>query len=140
MSRIREDYINTGQVRFTYKHFAVLGPQSVRAAEASECAADQDQFWPYHDRLFEDLMAGDSNFTDARLVEIAGELGLDTTAFETCLTSGQYSELVSVESLTIQQLGVRGTPGFLINGVFISGAQPYEVFQQVIEEALAQAQ
>lgn len=137
MSRIREEYVETGQVRFVYKHFAILGPESSRSAEASECAAEQGKFWAYHDLVFEDQYNNRSALNQDRLVELAQEIGLDTDAFSECLLSGRYSMQIAQESQTVQALGVRGTPGFLINGVFISGAQPFEVFQQVIDEQLA---
>ena len=134
MSRLRTEYIDTGKVRFVYKHFAILGPESSRAAEASECAAEQNEFWAFHDTTFE---RQHSTLNQETLVGIAGELGLDTTTFEECLTSGKYSLQISRESQAVQALGVRGTPGFLVNGLFVSGAQPFEVFQQIIEEQLA---
>jgi len=133
LPRLREQYINTGQVRFAYKHFAILGPESNRIAEATECAAEQGQFWEYHDQIF----AGQtSTFNDANLTDLAGELGLDTTAFGECLASGRYTNQIQRESQAVSAMGMRGTPGFLINGVFVSGAQPFEAFQQVIEEQL----
>ena len=138
MSRIREQYVNTGKVRFVYKHFAILGTESNRSAEASECAAEQGQFWAYHDRVFADQLESRSSLSAERLGELAGEIGLDTTAFNDCLNSGRYVSLVSRETMGIQSLGVRGTPAFLINGVFVTGAQPFEVFQQVFEEQLGQ--
>lgn len=139
MPRIREQYIDTGKVRFVYKHFAILGPESNRAAEASECAADQDKFWEYHDRLFADQTTTRSTLNDERLLELAGEVGLDPDALGECLNSGRYTGKVRQESLSIQSMGIRGTPAFLINGTFLSGAQPFEVFQQVIEEQLGNA-
>lgn len=132
--------MNTGKVRFVYKHFAILGPESNRAAEASECAAEQGQFWAYHDRVFADQNESRSSLSVERLAELAAEIGLDTTAFGECLNSGRYTTQISQETLSVQSLGVRGTPAFLINGVFVSGAQPFEVFQQVFEEQLGQAQ
>ena len=137
MSRIRTEYVDTGKVRFVYKHFAILGPESSRAAEASECAAEQGEFWVYHDIVFEDQQSAHSSLNQKRLVELAEEIGLDNTAFSECLTSNKYSLQISRESQAVQALGVRGTPGFLVNGLFISGAQPFDVFQQIIEEQLA---
>lgn len=136
MSRLRTEYISTGKVRFAYKHFAILGPESNRSAEASECAAEQDKFWEYHDAIFADQVSNRSTLTNGKLVDVATELGLDSPEFSACLDSGRNTSLVTQESLSIQSLGVRGTPAFLVNGVFISGAQPFEVFQQVIEEQL----
>ncbi|MBN1218346.1 MAG: DsbA family protein [Anaerolineae bacterium] len=138
MSRIRSEYIETGKVRFVYKHFAILGPDSNRAAQASECAAEQDRFWDYHDTVFANQLANRSPLDTENLAGLAGDIGLDTTTFGECLDSGKYTEQINRESLAVQSLGVRGTPAFLINGVFISGAQPFEVFQQVIEEQLQQ--
>ncbi len=137
MSRIRQEYVDTGKVRFVYKHFAILGPESSRAAEASECAAEQDAFWTFHDLAFADQLATHSSLNSDKLVTLANDIGLDTTAFSECLSSGRYSLQIVQESQGVQSMGVRGTPAFLVNGLFISGAQPFDVFQQVIEEQLA---
>ena len=137
MSRIRDEYVDTGKVRFVYKHYAILGPESSRAAEASECAAEQEQFWDFHDLVFADQVNTHSSLNQAKLVELADQIGLDTEAFSECLSSGRYSLQISRESQAVQAMGVRGTPGFLVNGLFVSGAQPFEVFQQIIEEQLA---
>ena len=123
-----------------YKHFAILGLESNRAAEASECAAEQSEFWAYHDLVFEDQVTARSTLDQERLVNFAGDLELNTDAFSECLSSGKYSLQVARDSQAVQALGVRGTPGFLINGLFISGAQPFTVLQQIIDEQLAAAQ
>lgn len=127
-------------VRFGYQHFAFLGPESEWSAEASECAAEQDAFWAYHDLLF-DRWGGENRgaFSKDNLKQFAAELGLDTAAFTACLDSGRYTSVVRVEKATIQSLGVRGTPAFLINGRPLVGAQPFEVFQQVIEAEISGA-
>lgn len=137
LEQIRADYIETGKVHFAYKHFAILGPDSTRAAEASECAAEQDKFWEFHDTVFGNRVSGRGDLSEAGLIAQAANLGLEMDAFSECLTSGKYTNQINQEALSIQSLGVRGTPAFLINGVFVSGAQPYDVFQQVIDEQLA---
>jgi len=116
---------------------AFLGPESQWAAEASECAADQEAFWDYHDLLYA-RQAGENRgaFNKDNLKQFAAELGLDTRAFNTCLDSGKYAELVGNETAAAQSLGVTGTPAFLINGRPVVGAQPFEVFQQAIEAEL----
>lgn len=130
--------MEAGLVRFGYQHMAFLGPESQWAAEASECAAEQDAFWTYHDLLY-DRQAGENGgaFNKDNLKQFAVDLGLDTGAFNTCLDSGKYSALVSTETATVQSLGVRGTPAFLVNGRPLVGAQPFEAFQQIIEAELA---
>ena len=135
MGRLRTEYIETGKVRFVYKQFPILGPQSTRASEASECAAEQDQFWAYHDSLF----ANPGGFTDAKLINLAGQIGLDSAAFEACLASGRYTDLIANDAAIVQSLGVRGTPGFVINGKYMAGAQSYEAFQKIIEQELLAA-
>ena len=129
--------MDTGKVRFIYKHFAILGPDSSRAAEASECANEQDQFWAFHDNVFLNRATGQGDLSQDSLLAQASNMDLDMEAFTECVTSGRYTNQIRQESLSVQSLGVRGTPGFLINGVFVSGAQPYDVFEQIIEEQLA---
>jgi protein-disulfide isomerase len=134
--RIQEQYIDEGLVRIGYRHAAYQGEQSMWAAEASECAADQDAFWPYYDYLVEKLaIEGDRNFTRERLKSFAEELDLNTEAFNACMESEQYADLVLNETAAAQSIGVRGTPTFLINGEPLVGAQPFSAFQQVIEQA-----
>jgi protein-disulfide isomerase len=116
---------------------AFLGPESQWTAEASECAAEQGAFWEYHDLLYS-LEAGENRdaFNKDSLKQSAAELGLDTNSFNTCLDSGKYSSLVQTETATVQSMGVRGTPAFLVNGRPLVGAQPFEAFQQIIEAEL----
>ena len=137
LDHLRAVYVETGKVHFAYKHFAILGPDSTRAAEASECASEQDKFWEFHDTVFANRVSGRADLSEESLIAQAANLGLEMDAFSECLTSGKYTNQINQEALSIQSLGVRGTPAFLINGVFISGAQPYDVFQQVIDEQLA---
>lgn len=130
-----------GQVRVGYVHFAFLGEESRRAAEASECASDQNAFWEYHDKLF----AGQSGenqgaFHDDNLKRFAVEIGLNAEAFDECLDSGKYAQLVEEESGFARSLGVSSTPTFVLNGRPLVGAQSFEVFQEMIEAELASSQ
>ena len=124
-------------VRIGYWHFAFLGSESQWAGEASECAAEQDAFWQYHDFLF-DNQAGENRgaFNQDNLKRFAQQLGLDTQAFNECLDSGKYADQVLAETKAAQQLGVQSTPSFLINGQPVIGAQPFEAFQKVIDALL----
>ena len=119
-----------------YKNFAILGPESNTAAEGSECAAEQDLFWEYHDFIFADQATQRSPLNEEGLIAMAPEIGLDVDAFGECLYSKRHASTIQQQAMSIQSLGVRGTPGFVINGVYISGAQPFEVFEQIIEEQL----
>lgn len=103
------------------------------AAEAANCASDQDKFWEYHDKLFENQRA----LSVENLKKYAVDLQLDSRQFNACLDSGKYTEDVQGDVQNGQSLGVTGTPAFFINGRFLNGAQPFEMFAQIIDEELA---
>lgn len=138
-----QEFVETGIASIEYRHMAFLGPESVQAAEAAECAADQNRFWDYHDVLF--LRQGQENagvYSEANLKKYAREVAdahddFDVGAFESCLVSGE--KRAAVEAMTAQagELGIRSTPSFLVNGQPISGAQGIDVFRQVIQAAQA---
>lgn len=132
---IQKNFIDTGKVRLVYRDFPLsFHPQAQKAAEASECADDQDKFWEYHDLLFESGVAGGI----ASFKAYAGQLGLDQATFDSCLDSGKHAQEVQADLQQGSAAGIRGTPGFIINGQIISGAQPYQVFEQAINAALAE--
>ena len=117
---------------------AFLGQESQWAAEASECAADQDAFWEYHDKLFNSQNGENQGaFNKDNLKQFALDLGLDGDTFNECLDSGKYTQVVLEDTQVAQSIGVRSTPAFLINGTPMLGAQPFEAFQQVIDQMLA---
>ena len=90
-----------------------------------------------HDYLFETQgeWSGHPNVLDL-FTDYANTLGLDADAFSTCMESGKYTAAVESDFSEGQQLGVSGTPAFFLNGYFLSGAQPYEVFAQAIESLM----
>ncbi len=136
-AQIDEQYIQSGRARFGYWNFAFLGSESNWAAEAAECAADQDKFWEYHDILYSSQSGENQGaFNKDNLKKFAEDLDLDTNVFNECLDSGKYTQLIQDESRTASSLGVRSTPTFLINGQPVVGAQPFEIFQQTIESLL----
>jgi protein-disulfide isomerase len=135
LPKLKNAYISKGNVRFTYRHFAVLGKPSEHAALAAECAAAQKKFWPYHDKLFANL--GHALFTEANLKRFAREVGLNGNEFGACLAAERYGEKVQRETATAAYLGGRGTPLFFINHKLLPGAQPYSIFEKIIEEELA---
>ena len=140
--QLLEEFIETGQAALEYRHFAFLGPESVRAAEASECALDQGRFWDYHDLLF--LRQNGENqgvFSDGHLKDFARELqaafpDFDVDAFDRCLDSGIKEPLVLEARAEANELNVRSTPTFFVNGTPLTGARPIEDFRLVIEQAL----
>ena len=135
--RLFEQYIQTGQVRFVYKQFAVLGDESRWAAQASECAGDQGRFWAYHDRLFSrEVVDAGEVLNRATLARLAAQLELDTDAFDDCLQQDRTLDRVQAETAEGQRIGVRGTPSFLVNRRLLIGGQSFEAFQAAIDQAL----
>ena len=135
---IEKKYVSAGKVKFVYRHFAILGKPSVVSARAAECAGEQAKFWEYHDKLF--ASAGSPlAFTEGKLKSYAKELGLKDQAFTQCLDTGKHSKKVEGETAIAALLGARGTPAFFLNGQMLVGAQPFEVFEGVIEKELKKA-
>jgi protein-disulfide isomerase len=139
-SRIVDDYVKTGQVKVSYKHYPFLAQSSVWKAEAAECAAEQGKFWDYHNALFDGKVSGQGDEVAVKqaLSQLAGELQLDAAKFGECMAAGKSTALVQGDAAEGQQMRVQGTPSFLINGKLLVGAQPYEAFKQAIDAALAQ--
>ena len=139
MRPVLQSYIDSGKVNLVYKHSAFLGQESIWAAQAAECAADQGKFWEYHDLLF-DKQNGENvgTFTKENLLSYAKELGLDTAKFEPCVKNDETLQRVVADTNEGRQVGVTGTPTFFINGRPLVGAQPAEAFQTQINAALGQ--
>lgn len=134
-----EQYVKSGQVNFVYKHSAFLGQESVWAAQAAECAADQGKFWEYHDLLFSRQNGENQGaFNKDKLSGFAKEMGLDMAKFDPCLTNDETLARVQADTQEGQAAGVRGTPTFFINGQALVGAQPLQAFQQVLTQQLGQ--
>jgi len=139
-SQIEEAYIATGRVRLEFRNMAFLGDESIIAAAAAECANEQDAFWPYHDKLFEEQRGENSGaFSFDRLKSFAGDLGLDQPAFDKCLDSTRTQQLVFDETQAGREAGADSTPTFFINGEMVKGAKSFSDFQDVIEKKLAEA-
>lgn len=136
---IDEQYVETDKVRFVYKDFPIdsIHAQARAAAEAAECAGAQGAYWAMHDRIFEgkDEWADNPDAVDI-FKGYAAELELDTEQFNTCLDDGVYADEVQADLEEGQRASITGTPGFYINGRKVEGAQPFAVFQQIIEEEL----
>ncbi len=125
------------QIRFVYRDFplSAIHPFAASAAEAANCAREQDAYWEYHNALFSEKYG----FSREAFEQYAAELALDMPAFIDCLDTRRYQEEVEADYREAAALGVNSTPTFFINGRPVIGAQPYEVFVTIIEEELANA-
>lgn len=144
---ILKEYVDTGKVKFVYRDFPIQSshPNAMPAAAASECAHEQNNYWEYHNALFErqtiwnNLEISDSINT---FKKFAIELGLNEDQFNSCLDSGKYIEEINKDLKDGTNYGITGTPGFLIgnekNGfVKLTGAQPFEAFKKIIDSQLS---
>ncbi len=133
LPQIKENYIKTGKVKLIYRDFPLgFHAQAQKAAEAAECAGEENKYYEMHDKLFTDgVQGGVDSFK-----KFAADIGLNTAKFNDCLDSGKMAAETQKDQSDGAQYGVTGTPAFFINGQLVSGAQPYQVFQQAIEQAL----
>jgi protein-disulfide isomerase len=122
-----------GRLRIVFRQFPLRDqhPHAQHAAEAAEAAAAQGKFWEMHDLLFEHQQA----LEDEHLVRYAAELGLDTDRFERELAEHRYRDQVQEDVLSGYRGGVRGTPGFFVNGVRHQGRWELEDLLPLIEAA-----
>ncbi len=136
LQQLAPGYIFTGKAKLVYHNFPIIGPESETVAEAGECAADQNQFWTYADYLFAHQEGENSGaFSRENLKQFAAQLGLNTTAFNTCLDSGKYAALVQQQLKEGQARGVQATPTFFINGQKYEGVLSYDQFVSLIDAA-----
>lgn len=138
LHKIKTKYIDTGKVKFVYRDFPLsFHANAMPAAIAAECAREQggdETYFKYHDMIFEkQSLLNTSNFK-----KFADNLGLNTDKFNECFDGRKYKDEVDKDFRDGQSVGVTGTPGFLLNGRLISGAQPYSVFEAAIEAELQQ--
>jgi protein-disulfide isomerase len=123
-----------GKIRLVHRDFPLEGhPQAFPAARAAWCAGEQGKFWEY----YKSLMSVKGDMADADLLGRAEGLKLDSAAFKTCAASDRHDAAIREGADAGAALGVTGTPGYFINGRMLTGAQPIEQFQQVIDAELA---
>jgi protein-disulfide isomerase len=144
-----ETYVATGKVLFTYHSVGeFIGPESSRSAEAAYCAGDQGKFWEYHDHVLGNQRGENAGwFSQRRLTAFAEALSLDMSQFNSCFSNGKYRDIVRQELFEARDLGIQSTPTFVIsyevNGQTVTdtikGAEPFAVFQQRLDAALAAA-
>ncbi|HZY42182.1 MAG TPA: thioredoxin domain-containing protein, partial [Anaerolineae bacterium] len=133
IKQIEEKYVKNGTVKIVFRHFAFIGEESIRAAEASECANEQNKFWEFYDTLFAN-QAGENQgaFADDKLSGFAQGLGLDMAAFSTCFASGKYRAAIQSETANGQLRGVSSTPTSFLNDKKVVGAISMQQFETSI--------
>lgn len=141
-SQIIKDYVDTGKIQFVFRHYIVIdnnvgGNESRRAAEASECAAEQDRFWDYSNILYANQTGeGVGTYADNRLRAFAESLGLNQQQFDSCLSSGKYSQAVREDERKATSYRLTGTPSLVVNGVVVKNPLSYTEVKAAIDSAL----
>lgn len=134
VKQIQKNYAD--KVKIVYKQFPLdFHKDAFRASEASLCANEQstEHFWKLHDYM----LANPNSLDQTNLIAKATEYGVNNKQFSQCLESGKYVNQVQQEMQEGRAIGVSSTPIFFVNGITVKGAQPYEVFEELIEEELA---
>lgn len=137
-----EEFVDTGDVLWVYKHFPLnIHPQAPAAGVAAECAAEQGQFWEMFELLFAETETWAQTDPNPGLMEVAAQLdGLDQDAFAACLEDPAMADRVTSDMIDGAPVVLRGTPTFVVlyggQGTIIPGALPADQFRQILQQAL----
>lgn len=131
LNQIEREYGD--RVRIVFKHLPLRMHSKAPAAHAAaEAAHRQGKFWEMHDLIF----ANQREMSETKYVEYAQQIGLDMDRYKSDVAASEVKAKVDADAAEAQKLGVTGTPGFFVNGRFLSGAQPFAAFKSLIDEEL----
>lgn len=134
LARILREYPDSVRIVFSH-HPLPFHKNAMRAHQAAYAAGKQGKFWEMHDLLFKNQ----KSLTDSHLMQYARELGLDMKKFQTDIDAPETRDAIQKNLKEATEKNISGTPNFLINGVALTGAQPYENFKKIIEQELKKA-
>lgn len=146
LPKLEKEYIHTGKLKYVFRDYPIpqLHPEAPKAHEAANCSGRQNQYWKFHDLLFQDQRS----LAVSRLKKFARDLGLDMAKFNRCLDGGEETAEIAADRREGGMAGIRGTPTFFLAYTVpneddvktvgrIMGAQPYDVFKSAIDSLLA---
>jgi protein-disulfide isomerase len=137
-----KNYVETEKVQIIFKDYNIIGPDSVNASHGAHCAKDQGLFWEYHDILYSNWTGENNGWASSENLEkFAKEIGLDMDVWTQCMLDGTHSQTILASNEDAKNLGITGTPAFFVIGsdgktTKLFGAQPYDTFEKVFENAL----
>ncbi|MGD9934632.1 MAG: DsbA family protein [Dehalococcoidia bacterium] len=144
---IIEEFVKDGRVQLTYKHLPILGRESLQAARGAQCAAEQGRFWEYKYEIFhlqakegqlsnEKLDSG--RLSDDKLGDFAAAVGIDRNEWQRCFEDEESLAAVQADESEARSFGLRGTPGFAINGQPLGGGAPSSIdgWRQIFDQVL----
>ncbi|MBW2268647.1 MAG: thioredoxin domain-containing protein [Deltaproteobacteria bacterium] len=133
LDQIEKEY--GAQVVIAFKHLPLsMHPKAPAAHAAAEAAHRQGKFWEMHDLIF----ANQREMSPAKYEEYAKQIGLDVARFKKDVASGAVKKRVEADAAQAASLGITGTPAFLVNGRYLSGAQPFPAFKRLIDAELGE--
>ncbi|MDX1401327.1 MAG: thioredoxin domain-containing protein [Kiloniellales bacterium] len=149
MPQLVHYFIKSGKVKYVIRDFPVtrIHPFAAKAAEATHCAGDEGKYWEMRALLFQNQR----NLHLPDLIARAEKLGLDRAAFEHCLEGGSYAEQVRRDFRSGLEIGVPGTPSFVLGLTdpedpenvevkkMLRGAKPFSAFRDAIEDLAAES-
>ncbi len=138
-SRLIQDFVATGAARIVFHDMAFIGQESVAAANAARCAADQGVFWEYEDALFKRQGAKENAGTFSRemLTALGQELGLNAGDFASCMDDDRHRDSILAERDLGNNRGIRTTPTIFVNGRLVENWPDYAGFRQLVESEIA---
>jgi len=119
------------QLRFVYKEFPVLGPESVTAARAALAARKQDKY----DAMHRSLMALKGQIDDAAIFRAAGSVGVDVERLKRDMAAPEIDRMLKANASLASALDIRGTPGFVIGNEIVPGAISLDDLKHLIDAA-----
>jgi len=135
---LRKDWIDSGKVQWKYvTYVSGMFPNGLQAAFAAECVGEQGRFEAMRKMLYERQPDWKNDGDPYGIFEdYAEELGLDLPTYQSCLSEDRRRSRVRSGVLTGARLGVRGTPSFLVDGFPLVGAQPLEIWNDILSARL----
>ena len=128
---IKENYVNTGQVKWVFLPYA-LRPETVPAANAALCAAEQGNYSEFTDALFN--LPIETALTRDGFLMAADEIDLDIDSFTTCVEDGRYNRTVGDNQQAARAVRVSGTPTFFVNDQIVTGNVPLAEFERLFNQ------
>jgi len=139
---IEKEYGN--KIKIVWRHmplpFHKNAPQAAQATQEAFAQKGSAAFWSFHDKLFGAEGTDEARTDRASLEKIAQEIGLDMEKFKAALDSNKHKAKIDADTELGNKAGINGTPAFVINGYYVSGAQPESAFKKLINRALKEAE
>lgn len=150
LPQIKENYIDTDKAIFVYRDFPLPfhDPAATQEANAVECArklGGDKAYFQFHDQIYKQTPGNGTGISESNLIKIGTDLGLNAESLTTCIRNEEFAAEIKKDIADAAQVGINGTPGFVIGilspdgqveGEVLSGAQPYANFAQVIDRLL----